>query len=409
MSRPRLCMLLHGPYPVGEPRVTRQARAAIDAGYEVDVVAMRRPGEPADELVDAVRVIRLPLDHRRGAGLPTAALEYVGFVSLAAVRLGRSAPSRRYDIVAVQGPPDFLVAAALLPKLFGASVILDIHDLSPDMFAMRFAGRPGSALADRVLRAVERWATRVADEVVTVHEAYRRELIIRGTAAAKTTVVMNSLDERLLPSPGSRNGRKVGFRVVYHGTVTPSYGVELVVEAAARVSEEIPALRLEIYGEGDALPRVLRRADELGIADRLAASGTYLPHGDVLARAAGASVGVIPNLPTRLNRFALSSKLFEYVALDIPVVSADLPTIREHFSDDEVRFFRAGEADALADALLSVASNPGAAAARATAARARYERYRWEVQAGRYVNVLSRCTPRRVAAPAGAGVDWGAA
>ena len=52
------------------------------------------------------------------------------------------------------------------------------------------------------------------------------------------------------------------------------------------------------------------------------------------------SVGVVPNLPTRLNRYALSTKLFEYVALGIPVVCADLPTIREHFSDDEVLLLR---------------------------------------------------------------------
>jgi glycosyltransferase involved in cell wall biosynthesis len=387
-------MLVHGPYPVGEPRVAREVGAALDAGYAVDVVAMRRPGEPADEVVDGARVRRLPLAHRRGAGLGAAVLEYAGFTALATMRLARSAPVRRYDVVAVHGPPDFLVAAALLPKLCGASVVLDIHDLSPDMFAMRFAGRPGAALADRALCALERWATRVADEVVTVHEPYRRELVGRGTAAGKTTVVMNSLDERLLPAPGSPNGSEPGFRVVYHGTVTPSYGVELVVEAAARVSAEVPDLRLEIYGEGDALPRIRRRAGELGIADRLVASGTYLPQREVLERALRARAGVVPNLPTRINRFALSSKLFEYVALGIPVVSADLPTIREHFSAGEVQFFRAGDADALADALLHVARDPAAADARAAAARARYANYRWDVQARRYVGVLARCASR---------------
>ena len=69
-------------------------------------------------------------------------------------------------------------------------------------------------------------------------------------------------------------------------------------------------------------------------------SGRYLPQAEVLAAVQSAHVGVIPNLSSRLNRFALSSKMFEYVALGVPVVSADLPTIREHFSDEEVLFFR---------------------------------------------------------------------
>jgi hypothetical protein len=44
----RICMLVHGPYPVGEPRVEREALVARDAGWAVDVLAMRRPGEAAE-------------------------------------------------------------------------------------------------------------------------------------------------------------------------------------------------------------------------------------------------------------------------------------------------------------------------------------------------------------------------
>ena len=61
-------MVVHGPYPVGEPRVEREAAAARDAGWAVDVLAMRRPGELAEESVAGVRVRRLSLEHRRGTG-----------------------------------------------------------------------------------------------------------------------------------------------------------------------------------------------------------------------------------------------------------------------------------------------------------------------------------------------------
>ena len=58
--RRRLCMVVHGPYPVGEARVLRQARAAVDAGFEVDVVAMANPSEPRRSNVDGANVYRLP-------------------------------------------------------------------------------------------------------------------------------------------------------------------------------------------------------------------------------------------------------------------------------------------------------------------------------------------------------------
>jgi glycosyltransferase involved in cell wall biosynthesis len=204
------------------------------------------------------------------------------------------------------------------------------------------------------------------------------------------TVLMNSVEESRLPRADGATGRTNGFRVVYHGTITPPYGVDLVVRAAAQARAQIPNLSLELYGGGDELPAMRRLAGELGVAEVLHTSRDYLNHREVLERVSGASAGVVPNRPTRLNRFALSSKLFEYVALGIPVAAADLPTLRAHFSDDEVRFFRAGDDSALAEALVEIAADSDAARRRAENARRRYETYRWPNQARRYVALLDR-------------------
>jgi glycosyltransferase involved in cell wall biosynthesis len=390
----RLCMVVHASYPL-DVRVAREVRVALREGYEVDVLAMTEPGEPKREVVGGANVYRLPFAHRRGMGMVGVVWEYVGFTLLASAQLFWRVIRRRYGIVQIHNPPDFLIVAAIAPRLLGARVILDIHDLSPDMFAMRFDGRPGARLADRGLRLVERLATRFADVVITVHEPYRRELEKRGVPRAKTAVVMNSFDEGLLPEQ-TTDGDSDAFRIVYHGTITPPYGVVLLVEAVARLTDEIDGLRLEIDGEGDSLPAIRAQAQRLGIEDRLRLSGRYLPHAEVLARVASAQVGVIPNLPTRLNTFALSSKLFEYVALGVPVVCADLPTMVEHFTEDEVLFFRAGDSQSLADALREVARDPVAAAARAQAALARYrETYSWAANATRYARVLEQLAARR--------------
>ncbi|MBA3844044.1 MAG: glycosyltransferase, partial [Actinobacteria bacterium] len=305
--------------------------------------------------------------------------------TLAAAQMGLR---RRYAVVQVHNPPDFLLLASIGPRLLGAGTVLDIHDLSPDMFAMRFAERPGARAADRVLRLVERWAVRVAGIVLTVHEPYRRELIDRGARGDRTIVVMNSIDERLLPAEAP--AEDAGFRVVYHGTITPHYGVGLLVEAAAEIGDSIPGLRVELYGAGDALADIQARARSLGIAAQVIASPEFLDQREVLERVAGASVGVIPNLPTRLNRYALSTKLLEYVALGIPVACAGLPTLREHFSDEEVLFFRPGDASDLARVLLEVAADPVATSARVAAARRRAAQYSWSDNAARYVDALDR-------------------
>jgi glycosyltransferase involved in cell wall biosynthesis len=385
-----MCMVVHGPYPVGEPRVSREAAIARDAGWHVDVISLIRDGEPTHELVDGIHVVRLRMSHRRGTSLVRMMMEYGFFVLAAGTLLAARSPrkKKRYDIVHVHAPPDFLIAAALIPKVFGSRVFLDIHDLSSDMFAMRFANRRTLGLITGLLQVLERLSVLLADALLTVHEPYRRELIARGADEEKIVVVMNSLDERILMGLAPLKSKSKEFRVVYHGTLTPSYGVDLLLRAAASVTNDIPNLRVELYGEGDAVPGLIRLADALGISDRVTIAGTYLEHQETLAKVMGADVGIIPNRPSPLNRFALSSKLFEYVALGITVISADLPTIRAHFGEDEVLYFRAGDYKSLADKMRLLATKPEVGRDLRERARTTYKMYRWHHSASRYRELL---------------------
>ncbi|MFN2467583.1 MAG: glycosyltransferase family 4 protein [Gaiellaceae bacterium] len=385
-----LLMVVHGTYPV-DPRVAREARVAQAEGFEVDVIALRGPGQPRTDVVEGSRVVRLPVPSFSRLRLGPVVGEYILFTFLASVRAALLHSRRRYDVVQVHNPPDFLMAAALLPKLAGSGVVFDIHDLSSDMFSMRFGNMPFPSLFARALNEVERLAAHLSNAVITVHAPYRRELERRGVNPSKITVVMNSVDEALLPSTAPPpEGPGSGFRIVYHGSLTPHYGVELLVRAASELRAEVPGLCLEIFGQGDAAARIAQATTELGFESHVSLVSSFLPQVEVLERIQGASVGVVPNLPWQINRFALSSKLLECVALGIPVVAADLPTLREHFSSDEVRYFTAGDQSALAEALLDVARDPQAARTRARAALARYSEYRWEVSARRYARVLER-------------------
>jgi glycosyltransferase involved in cell wall biosynthesis len=382
-------MVVHGPYPMKEERVVREALAAIDAGWEVDVVAVRDRGELSEEIVDGVTVFRLPFSHTQGRGMIATAFEYLAFVVVASAKLAALQPRRRYQVIQVHNPPDFLICAAIVPRLFEARVILDIHDFAPELFATRFAGRSFTALGERVLQLIERHAVGFATAVITAHDTYRRELEKRGVPSEKITVVLNSLDERLLHG-GTRTVEPERFRVVYHGTITPHYGVDLLIEAVAQVSRDELELLVEIYGGGDALERVRSRAEELGVSDQVYFSGHSLPHREVIERVRSASAGVICNLATPWARAVTPTKLFEYAALGVPIITADLPGIRENFSSDEVLFFPPGDSDALAEAIRKVAADPDAAASRAQAARRRCEHYRWSCYAERYVSLLER-------------------
>jgi glycosyltransferase involved in cell wall biosynthesis len=390
-SKRSLLMVVHAYYPLAEPRVERQAKAAVAAGWSVEVLCLRGEGEPARETVEGVRVRRLPLGHARGAGFARVLLEYVAFTLMTAAVLAFWRP--RPDVAQVHAPPDFLVAGALPLKLRGSKLVVDIHDLSPHMFQARFAPGLRMRLVVATLRAIERAACAVADEVVTVHEPYRGEIVADGVDERKVTVVMNSADEALIERVrASAPARPAGpgpFTLSYHGTITHWYGVDLVVEALARLGESAPDARAVILGEGDALEAARARATELGVASRVEFSGRYLPIDEALRTVAAASCGIIPNRPSTLNRFALSSKLFEYVALGIPAVVSRLETLEAHFSDDEVTFFEPGDADSLTDALAWVAANPEAAAEKVARAQAHAAQFSWRVNAERYLAAIA--------------------
>jgi glycosyltransferase involved in cell wall biosynthesis len=390
-------MVVHGSYPLGEPRVAREARAAVEAGWSVDVVAHGLQGEAAEESVDEAHVLRLPYEHERGASFAGLFREYFGFTFAAGRRVAALDRAERYDVVQIHNPPDFLIFAGGVPKLRGAALIFDIHDFAPELFELRYGSRPVGALLTKLLRAMEALATRLADAVITVHEPYRRELISKGVPGRKAIVVMNSVDEAVLPGSvgASADATAAPFRIVYHGTLTPHYGVEGVVDAFAAIADRIPDATLEIYGTGDSARAVQRRVQDLAVHGRVTTIDRVLPHRDVLRAIQGAAIGVVANLPVERNKAALPTKLLEYVVLGIPVVAANLPAIVEHFSPDEMRFFEAGDPGSLAEAIEEVASDRNGAHERAQKALARYDNYRWPRYAERYVRLLNELATRR--------------
>ncbi len=372
-------MVVHAYFPLAEPRVQREAAAARDAGFAVTVLALRGDGEPARETVDGIEVHRIRLSHRRGAGLGRILYEYVAFCLLASMQLAAWSARDPFDLVHVHNPPDFLILAGLLPRARGARLILDVHDLSSHMFAVRVGGLLGR-IACRILAWIERAACAVADHVITVHEPYRAELIGHGVEARKVAVVMNGADERILrraSAMGPAVERSASFRVAYHGTLTWWYGADLIVEAVARLRADGMDVDVVILGDGDQVPHLREEVRRRRLSGCVHISGRYLPIEAALASVAVADCGVIPNRPSQINRFALSSKLLEYVALGVPVVVARLETLAAHFGEDEVTFFDAGDAGALAEAVRWVHQHPREARARAVRAQRRAERYAW--------------------------------
>ena len=380
-------MVVHNYYPYAETRVQREAEALVAAGCQVDVICLRHAGDPKTETVGGVQVHRLPLRHHKKGGLLVQLWDYLTFFVLAFFKLTRMHLARRYHVVQVHNLPDFLVFAALVPKLTGCRVILDLHDLMPEFYCAKF-GRSMDSWPVRLIRLQERLSCRFADHVITVTEPWRQALIGRGLPADKSSVVMNLADPRYFyPARRPADGR---FRLIYHGTMTRRYGIDLVVQAVDRLRRELPDIHLTLHGRGDYLDAVVGMVEALGLGEWVSIGSEFVPLDRLTDLIRSAHVAVVAYRPDVFTAGILPTKLMEYAALGVPAIVARTPGIAAYFDDEMVQFFPPEDVDALAQCIRTLYHDRARLAALARNIQKFNQRYNWTAQRAEYADLVAR-------------------
>ena len=390
----RVAMVVHAIFP-GDPRVRRQSDALMEAGYEVDIIALRQPGEEAED-DDTVgrRIIRLPVN-RTFVGFAGHLAEYVAFTAMVAWRLAREHRRRQYDLVQVATVPDFLAFAAIPEKLAGVPLLLDLHEDMPEFFRDRFRHRLLKPLVPLVT-GTTKVAAAIPDHLITVHEPLRELSIRRGVPPNRISVVMNSADGRLFdPSRQTRRPFMADgeLRIVHHSNFQRIYGLDVAIEGLARLRSGL-RWRLDVYGDGPWRPAIENAIDRTGTGDRVTLHGR-VEMDDLPGILAASDVGLVPSLPEPYLEYSLSTKLLEYAAMGVPIVASDLATFRHHFSDEAIRFVPGGDPDALARAIEGLVDDPDRALAIGREAQRQAAAYDWEVQKSRYVAIVDRLVDDR--------------
>ncbi len=387
----RHCMIVDNSYP--DIRVEREARALVARGHEVDVICARLEDEPRHEVIDGVRVHRVPVRRQRGMGLRRQLTEYLSFGAWAAAELLRLQLRRRYDVVQAHNVPDFLVFAALPARLVGTQVMLDLHDLMPEFYASRFGGAMDGRMV-RIVRWQERLSIGFADHILTVTDLWRDSLIARGVAPDKVDVVMNAPDETLFAPRPPTTGGKPPVTVIYHGTLTHRYGIDLLVRAIDLARRRVP-LRLILHGRGEMLPQIESLVAELELQDVVSLSIALVPTAELARTIATADIGVVPNRNDVFTDGILPTKLMEYAALGVPAVVARSSATCAYFNDQMVRYVEAGDVNAMADAIVELANDPELRLRLATNAQEFTRAHPWTDEAARYVAIVERLAGKR--------------
>ena len=338
--------------------------------------------ESAFGAIGAQHLLRLPFNVFSHLWRTTAwsYLERSWFAWRAAIWLAR----RRGDGPTVVYVRDAVCAAwfgAGLVRLAGARLIYECHALEAWN-----PSRARSPLAVPLVRLLDSLAIRRADRVVALTDGFREWLDRTGFKPRGATMTIPDAydDARWFPRDRDSARASVGlpataFVVTYAGLTWAYRGLDRLVRAFAALHAEAPDSLLVLVGGRPAeRAEMAELAGELGIAAAIRLPGQR-PQDEVVAWVAAADALVVPGVINGLNASPL--KMFEYAAMDRPIVADDIPAVREILGDDGAAYFRSGDRAALHAALDRVRRNPQEAAAMAARVRERVAAFTYRARA----------------------------
>lgn len=400
MSDIRVCAITFDWYPF-DPLVRRMAEATIDGGCEMDVICLRPKGEKRYEVCDGVRVYRVPMDRGFGKGLFFTLLYWCWFIVLVGIKVSLLHLKRHYTVIHVHNMPDFLVFAALIPRLAGAKVILHVQDVSPELLAVKSGGKR-NALVYRLAVWQERISSAFAHHVITVGTPFERCLLQRGLPAHKMTIILNSADPKIFPaerrvaSPPITPDQDRPFILMYHGTVAERNGLDTAVRALALAVREVPHLRLDIQGRGEYLATIRQIAEDLGVSQHVVFTPPcpsekivdFVVHGDV---------GIIPYRNDGFMELVLPTKAYEFAWMRRPMIASDTTAIRSMFRSESLVLCDAARPEEFAAAIIDLYRHPEKRMQMIARAAEDYQPYQWEHMARRYRQLITSLSQKQMA------------
>jgi glycosyltransferase involved in cell wall biosynthesis len=371
-------------------RVRRYAETLARRGDKVDVIALRGNAGPKIEIINNVRLFKIQKRVKNETSRFSYLFRLFQFFLRSMFFLAIQEIKEHYDLVHVHSVPDFEVFAAWFPKVRGAKLILDIHDLVPELYASKFDARPDAGL-NRPLLLVERMSAQFADHVIAANHIWRDRLLTRSVKPAKCTAILNYPDGSIFYRRGrTRTDEK--FIMLYPGSLNRHQGMDLAIRALARITDQAPQVELHIYGEGTEAGNLRKLAVELGLAQRVRFNNgvriTEVPH--IMENA---DLGIVPKRTDGFGNEAFSTKVLEFMALGVPVVVSDSAIDQYYFTDRVVTFFKGNDEEQLAKCMLEMIHDTAKRKAQAERADEFVKTFDWDLRKDEYLGLVDILVP----------------
>lgn len=353
-------------HPWGDPRIfERDVATCLAWGEEVHVFMSLKEDPPRTGWAGSpgLHLHPLPGASGRGGRLLKSLLAWRAVL--------RAGP---FDLVHFHDPeliPAMALHALLRPRTYH---LFDIHeDLPTQIQAKRYLPeglrRPLARLAEWCLGLSRHLFDGFAPATETIAEAWPAE---------SSRVVHNYPMALYAAKPGRL--RTDPHRAIYVGSLSEIRGIRMDLEAARKVRGEVPDFRLDLVGpiQDPSLEAPIQAAVREGWCRHL----PWLSPKELALFAAGAGIGLVTLLPEPNYLQSLPTKLFEYMALGVPVLASKFPLWQELLEQAGAGMLVEPTVEAVAAGMLLMASRPLLLRSFATRGRRAYRRrYQWEREA----------------------------
>lgn len=388
----RVCMIAYSEY-VSDARIRREAESLAERGDHVDCICLPHENNDSQRELRGVQLNPVGLKRYRGESAGRYLLSYLRFFIRAFLLVAARHLRWPYDVIQIHTMPDFMVFSALIPRLLGAGVILDVHDLMPELYMSKF-----NLGADRwLIRAIiwmERASIAFAHKAIAVHRPHLEALVRHGSPPGKFEVLLNTPDPAIFV-PREKSKKNGVFRIVYHGTISKRHGLELAIRAAALARKEIENLKLSIIGDGDDLDRLLRLTAEMELDGFVEFTRKSVPVNKLPSMLADADLGVVPLKKDSFTQYMLPVKLMEYVMLGIPVIATRTATIEEYFDESMIEYISGDSEEELAYSIVRLHWDARRRTAMTNNAAEFTRNYNWDKQKCVYYRLVDSLTIAR--------------
>jgi glycosyltransferase involved in cell wall biosynthesis len=224
-----------------------------------------------------------------------------------------------------------------------------VLNIVPELYISKFKASKDSKLF-KILLFLEKISIAFSDHVIIANHIWYERLIGRSTTIEKCTAILNYPDP-LIFSPQSSNGKSDKFVITYAGSLQVHQGLDIAVRAIALLKDREPNVEFHIYGIGREQQNLTALAEELGISNQIQFKGV-VPMEKIPEVMSNVDAGVVPKRSDTFGNEAFSTKIFEFMAMEIPVIVSNTKIDKYYFDDSVVCFFESGNEQSLAEKIV---------------------------------------------------------